>query len=101
MLYDIFFPQIYCRQAAFLSSKPPFECHHIFHMVNVKKHIHQLYGSYPVLGIEQCQVTCLCRRIAAHLHYSLRLGIKYHINHIAVHAGTWRIHYHHIGLAVL
>ena len=70
-------------------------------MVGVGEHVDWLNGLDTVFLVEQRDVASLCGRVATHIDYAPWLGVKDNTHHILVHAGTWRVNYHHIGDAML
>ena len=64
------------------------------------EHVDRADSGDAVFRIEQRYVARLCGRIATHIHDARRLGIEDHFDYIGMHAGTGRIHNHHIGMTV-
>lgn len=54
----------------------PHQHRHTLHMHRMRKHIHRryLHRSVPAI-LQQPQIPCQCRRIAANIHHSLRLHL--------------------------
>ena len=69
-------------------------------MLGVGEHVDGLHGGDAVFAVEQRQVARLRGRIATYIHYSFRFGGENHVDYIGVHAGAWRVDYHHVGTAV-
>lgn len=66
----------------------------------VGEHIYGLYGLHTVFAIEQCQIACLCGRIAADIDDAGGCGIEDDVNDIRMHAGPWRVSDDDVGLAM-
>jgi hypothetical protein len=77
------------------------EAHNVFHVMRVGEHVDRLNGCDLVFGVEQSQIAGLCGRIAADIDDASWFGPQYDVDHIGVHSGAGRIHYHHVGTPVL
>ena len=69
-------------------------------MRRVREHVHGLHLLHLVQRVEQLQVSRLSGGIAAHIHNALGSGVHYHLHHVGMHSGTWRVGDDNIRLAV-
>ena len=74
---------------------------YILDMGRVGEHVHRLYGFDLIFRVEQCKVACLSGRVTAYVDDAMWTGIQNHFHHILVHACSWGIDYHDIGMSVL
>ena len=70
-------------------------------MLRVRKHIYRLDSLHLVLFGEQLKVASLCCRVATHINDTLGVGKEDGVDDILMHAGTRRVGYDDVGLAVL
>ena len=70
-------------------------------MMRMREHIDRLYLLDGIFHGEQAQVACLCRRVAAHINDTFRLGKEDRVDHVVMHAGTGRVCDDNIRTAVL
>ena len=63
----------------------------------MREHIHWLHFLHLVKRVEQLQVSRLGGRIATHIYNALGGGIHYHLHHIGMHTGAWRVGDYHVG----
>ena len=64
------------------------------------EHVDGLDAPDSVAGCKELEVAGLCGRVAADIDYFARGRGEELLNHLLVHAGTWRIGDHHVGSAV-
>ena len=55
------------------------------------EHVHWLDFHHLVVNIQQLEVTCLCGWVAADIHDAAWCCKEDGVNHILMHAGTWRV----------